>query len=726
MSHLHYRTCPLCEATCGLSIEVEGENVKNILGDKDNPFSRGYVCPKGRALGALHADPDRLRTPLVKRDGRFVPVSYSEAFAHVDQGLRRVLEEHGRSSIGAYLGNPTVHNPSLYLYTPSFLRAMKSSHIYSASSVDQLPKQYVSALMFGTTSSIALPDIDRTDYLLMLGANPFESNGSLWTVPDLPRRVRDLQTRGGRLVVIDPRRTRTAKHADEHHFIRPGSDALFLFALTRTIFENEGTRLERYEGLLSGLERVRELAEPFTPEVVSGHCGIAAEDIRRLARELSAAERGVVYGRMGTCTQAFGSLSSWLVDVLNILTGNLDREGGAMFALPAGGSSNTRERRPNERGYRTGRKTSRVRGLPQIMGEFPASCLAEEMETPGAGQLRLLFTIAGNPAVSVPGSDRISRALAGLDFMVSIDMFVNQTTRHADVIFPAISPLEDSHFDYIFQNFMTRNFVQYSPAIFEKPTTQLYEWQVLLGLTQVLGGRGPDIDFEGEDERVYQAWLQAHPIDVETPEARTLRGPDRIIAHVSAAGPYGLDFETLRAKPHGIDLGALKPRLPAMLKTASGQIEMAPPALLNDVPRLRSALEGAPSEFVLIGRRHMKSNNSWMNSGRLADGADRTALFMNAADADRLGLEDGGLVRLSSAVGSIGEARVAISDEIMPGVVSLPHGWSSDTMTGPGVQDRTPGPNVNVLSDPDLYDVPSGNAAFSGVPVQVLVADGVS
>src|SRR5690242_8285387 len=466
MGGIAYTTCPLCEATCGLELEMspEGELLKT-RGDREDVFSQGFICPKGGSLKGLHEDPDRLRAPLVRRNGELVEATLREAFVDVERRLPPLLEAHGRNAVGVYLGNPSAHSLSGILYGRALIKGLGTKNVFSASTVDQMPKQVSSGLMFGTMLSIPIPDVDRTDHMLILGANPLASNGSLMTAPDMRGRLRAIRDRGGKVVVVDPRRSRTAEHADEHHFIRPGTDALLLAAMAREIFESGLADPGEIAEHTNGIDRARELVAPFTPEHAEAACGIGADDIRRMARELAQAERAVVYGRIGTCTQEFGTTASWLVDVLNAITGNLDRPGGAMFTRPAAGSSNTRGEGGRGRGVSLGRWQSRVRGLGEIFGELPVATLSDEIETPGEGQVRALITIAGNPVVSTPNAGRLDAALGSLDFMVSVDIYINETTRHADVILPSPSPVEKPHYDLALYQFAIRNVANYSPAL---------------------------------------------------------------------------------------------------------------------------------------------------------------------------------------------------------------------------------------------------------------------
>jgi anaerobic selenocysteine-containing dehydrogenase len=741
-----YRTCPLCEATCGLEIKLEGERITSIRGDADDVFSHGFICPKGSALRALHEDPDRVRTPLIREGDGFRAASWDEAFALIDAGLAPILAED-RNGVGVYLGNPNAHNLSNLLYARVLIRALASSNVYSASTVDQFPKQMSSALMFGTGTSVPIPDIDRTDHLLVLGANPLASNGSLMTAPDMRGRLRALRARGGKLVVIDPRRTRTAREADEHHFIRPGTDALLLFALVATLFEEDlADPGERIGALCTGLDEIGELAKPFTPEAVAPVTGIEAAQIRRMARELAAAPTAAVYGRIGTCTQEFGALASWLVDVVNILTGNLDREGGAMFPLAAAGASNASGAPGRGRGARFGRFSSRVRGLGELFGELPVACLAEEIDTPGEGRIRALITISGNPVLSTPNSERLAAAVAELDFMVSLDVYVNETTRHADVILPAPSPLHRGHYDLALYQFAVRNVANYSPPVLPPDPELPDEGVTLLRLSGVAFGMGPDADVAALDAGVARTLigreLQTAGSLIAGREADDVMsaleprvGPERLLDLMLRSGPYGdgfgahtdgvaLSLAALEAAPHELDLGPLAPRLPDVLRTAGGAIELTPELLVADVPRLHEALARTPADGpVLIGRRHLRSNNSWMhNLPVLVKGKSRCTLHVHPDDATRYELTDGALARLRSRTGTV-EAEVEVTDEVMPGVVSLPHGWGhSAPDTQMTVATQHAGTNSNVLSDELLIDAVSGNAVLNGIPVQLAPA----
>src|SRR6266566_4341675 len=740
---ISYATCPLCEATCGLEIETREHEIISIRGDAQDVFSHGYLCPKAYSLKELHADPDCIREPMVRRDDQWINVSWDDAFAEIEHGLMPILQEYGRDTLAVYVGNPNAHNIASLLYLPALLQSAKTHNFFSASTVDQMPKHVSAGLMFGTLFSIPVPDLERTEYLLLLGANPLVSNGSLMTAPDMRGRLRRLRQRGGKVVVIDPYRTRTAQEADEHHLIKPGHDAYLLFALVHTLFAEGLVAPGKLAEHIAGLEQVRILAEPFTPERVATICGIAASTIRTIARELAAASRAAVYGRIGTCTQEFGTLSSWLVDVLNVVTGNLDREGGAMFPKAAAGSRNTTGTPGHGRGVRFGRWKSRVRGLPEIYGELPASCLAEEIDTPGQGQVKALITLAGNPALSTPNSDRLQRALSTLKFMVSIDIYLNETTRYANVILPPPPILARSHYDLALYQLAVHNVAHYSPPVIEREPGALDEWELFLRLAGILAGQGPKADLSTLDDLAITTLIQREAaLDGSSIENRDVdellealsprRGPERILDFLLRSGPYGdafgrhdgMSLETLEAHPHGVDLGPLQPRIPEVLRTPSGKIELAPQPLAEDVERLLTSFEQSLTlgngHMLLIGRRDLRSNNSWMhNLHVLTKGKERCTLHIHPDDAAHLALVDGNMATVASRSGSV-EVPIEITDAIMPGVVSITHGWGHKlSMTKTRIASEHAGVNTNILTDEVEVDPLSGNAVLNGIPVAV-------
>ena len=734
-----YTTCPLCEATCGLELTLDGDRITAVRGDAEDVFSRGYICPKGAALGQLDTDPDRLRGPLVRRDGQLTPATWAEAFAAVHAGLTRIIDGYGRDAVALYLGNPNVHSFAGGLYAGALRRALGSRNVYTASTLDQMPKHVSCGYLFGNPLAIPVPDVDRTDFLIVLGADPYTSNGSLWTAPDLPGRLAALRRRGGRLVVVDPRRSRTARAADRYLPIRPGTDVYLLLGMVHELFAADLVAPGRLAGHVEGIERVRELVVPYPPEAVAPRCGIDAATIRELTHDLAGAQRAAVYGRIGTTTVEYGTLTSWLVDVLNILTGNLDRPGGAMFALPAHGRRGTGK----GKGFTTGRWHSRVRGLPEVLGELPTATLADEIEAPGEGQVRALITVAGNPALSAPNGDRLGAALAGLDFMVAVDPYLNETTRYADVILPPPPPSRQPHYDFSFLGLSVRNVANFSPAPVPPEPGTIDECEILPRLIAILAGLGPDADLDALAEAQAAQTLEricadpASPVHGAEPGklAAALDGgtrAERALDLMLRTGPYGdwfgrepdgLSLSRLRAAPHGIDLGALQPRIPEVLRTPSGRIELCPEPIVADLARL-AAVPQAP-EFVLIGRRHLRSNNSWMhNVPALMKGRPRCTVVVNRADATRLGLADGGLARVTSRVGAV-ELPVEVTDDIAPGVVSIPHGWGHDA---PGtrltVARGQSGVNVNRITDDLRLDPLSGTAVLNAVPVELAPVEG--
>ncbi|MFC8087607.1 molybdopterin oxidoreductase family protein [Streptomyces sp. NPDC057340] len=744
MSRTALRICPLCEATCGLALTVDGSTVTAARGDRDDVFSRGFICPKGASFGAVDADPDRLRTPLVRRDGVLREATWAEAFDAVAAGVRPLVERYGPHCVGVVLGNPNVHTVAGALYPNVLLGALGSRSVFTASTLDQMPKHVSSGLLFGDANAIPVPDLDRTDHLLLIGANPLESNGSLCTAPDFPGRLKALRARGGTLTVVDPRRTRTAKLADRHVAIRPGTDALLLAAMAHVLYEEDLADLGALAPHVQGVDEVRDAVRDFTPESVAAACDVDPGVTRALARELAAAPTAAVYGRIGSCTVPHGTLASWLVDVLNILTGNLDRPGGALFPQAA----TDRAPRPAGpgRGFALGRWRSRVSGHPEAKGELPLSALAEEIDTAtGTGEpVRALLTIAANPVLSAPDGDRLDKALASLDFMVSVDPYLNETSRHAHVVLPPPPPAQSPHHDFAFNTLAVRNQVRYTrPAVPLEPG-RMAETEILARLTlAVTGGHGTDpaaVDALVIEQTLAKSVREPHsPVHGRDPGALAARltgetGPERRLDLMLRLGPYGdgfgarpdgLTLDRLLAHPHGIDLGPLRPRLPQPLKTRSGKVELLPGPIAADLPRLARARAERPAGLVLVGRRHLRSNNSWMhNVPALTGGSNRCTLHLHPEDAERLGVAAGQPVRVKGAGGEV-TAPAEITDTVRPGVVSLPHGWGHDR---PGTRlthaATDPGVNVNQLLDGSMLDPLSGNAVLNGVPVTLTPLTG--
>ncbi len=702
-TEVHRTACNLCEAICGVLVTVErrpeGPVVTDIRGDDADPLSRGHICPKAVALRDLQDDPDRLQRPVRRTEDGWQELDWGEAYDLVARRLAEVQAAHGTNAVGIYLGNPNVHSVGSLTHMPPLVRLLRTRNRFSATSVDQLPHMLAAHLLYGHQLMIPIADIDRTSYLLMLGANPMASNGSMMTAPGFGRRMRDLQARSGKVVLVDPRRTETAAVADEHHFIRPGTDAAFLLALVHQILADGAERPASY---VDGLGVVREAVEEWTPERAAAVTGIDADVIRRIAREFAAAPQAACYGRLGVSAQRFGGVCQWAVQVLNIVTGNLDRPGGTLFPRPAVDTL-----RGIGRGH-IGVWKSRVRGLPEFGGELPTATMAEEILTPGDGQIRAMVTIAGNPVLSSPTGSKLDEALAGLEFMVAVDPYINETTRHADVILPPTPPLERDHYDLAFYLLAVRNVARWNPAVLPRPDDARHDWEI----------------FRGIGFRYARRTANRKRLKRMLPSLARLRlTPARIVDLGLRAGPYRLSLRQLRRTPGGLDLGPLQPCLPDGLRTRDRRIDLAPDLILADLSRAAAVLLSDTQSWdglVLVGRRHLRSNNSWMhNSTRLVKGRPRHQLLMNPADLKERSLADGALVRITSDAGSV-EVEVAASEDMMPGVVSLPHGFGHGR---PGVRlsvaSGVAGVSVNDVTDTALIDEVSGTAALNGVPVTV-------
>jgi anaerobic selenocysteine-containing dehydrogenase len=699
----HHRVCHLCEAMCGLVIQTEGDKVTDVRGDKDDPLSRGHVCPKAVALQDIHEDPDRLRKPMKRirtapGEYQHVEIEWSEALDLAADALASTIEKQGIDAIGAYFGNPSVHNYGMLTHQRNLFRHIRTRNRFSATSVDQLPHHLVSLWCFGHMLLHPIPDVDRTHYFLMLGANPLASNGSIWTVPDVRQRLKDLKSRGGKLVVVDPRRTETAELASEHLFIRPGSDAAFLLAMIHVLFRDDLVAPGPLGDFTDGLDEVAAAVSELSADWAAPLTGIEADDIVRIAHELAEAEAGICYGRMGVSTQAYGALCQWAIQVINVATGHLDKPGGSLFTRPAMDQVvNT-----NPGGF--GRFASRGRGLPEFNYELPAATMVDEIRTEGEGQIRLMFTGAGNPVLSTPNGRALDEALEEVDFMISVDPALNETTRHADVILPPTSPLEHDHYDIAFHNLAIRNTARYSPAVFDKPEGAMHDWEIF----SELGAR-------------VAARLNLEPMPTYP--------PDRMVDAALKSGPYGehtdwqLSIDKLKAHPSGIDLGPLEPSCPERLQTPNQRIQLAIPEVLADIERFVKDTDVAGDHYRLIGRRHVRDNNSWMhNHHRLMKGKPRCQLLMHPDDVAKEGWQSGMVVTIESRVGAI-DAELAASDEMMPGVVSLPHGYGHGLAGTRGeVASRHAGVSCNDITDEQFVDQLSGNAAVNGVSVRLSAA----
>ena len=730
---VHLRTCPLCEAMCGLEIHVRDEQVELIRADRDDVWSKGHLCPKGTTLGHLHHDPDRLRTPMLRQaDGTFREGTWDEAFARCGELLLPVIAEHGIEAVTAYVGNPLAHAFSLSRYIGILIGMSGIPMIYSPGTVDQWPKNVSSHLMYGGMWSIPVPDVRRTDLLVAMGANPHASQGSLLACPDLMGEIDAIQARGGEVIVIDPRRTGTADRASEWLPITPGTDAALLLAVVHVLFADDLADLGTVADLIDGVDKLRDLVEDWTPERVASTTGITAERTRRLAHQLAETERGVLYGRIGLCNQEFGTLASWLVDVVNILTRHFDVPGGLMFPRPAAWPLTVLPMPGLENGAPNfGRWHSRVRGAPEVLGHVPASCLAEEIATPGTGQIRALFTVAGNPVLATPGGDRLDEALEGLECMISVDNWINETTRHADVILPGMSALEQAHHDDLIWQFAVGSGANYSAPIFPPTDGRPHEWEILIRLAGLcLGQPMSEVDVAAIDDGFFDVLADVHGLDGPTlRDGYNEGGPERLLDLTLRTGPFGdrygenpdgINLDQVKAAPHGIDLGPNISRLADALQTPDKKVVLTPDYIVADVPRLAARLDRPADDLVLISRRHLRSNNSWMhNVAVLVKGKDRCTLLIHPDDAQRFGLNDGDHAKVSSEAGAL-VVPIELTDAIKRGVVSLPHGWGHDkTGTRMAVANEHSGVNTNVLSPGGFVDVLSGNAAVNGIPVSV-------
>ncbi|MEN6669747.1 molybdopterin oxidoreductase family protein [Psychrobacter sp. B38] len=692
----HFRTCNLCEAMCGIVIKHENGKVLSIKGDKDDPFSQGYICPKATALQDLHEDPDRLRQPIERTANGWKAISWPEALDKVAAGIEAVQQKHGQNAVGVYLGNPNVHNMGGMLTIRHLLNSIKTRSRFSATSIDQLPHHIVSLHLFGHMLRIPVPDVNRTQYMLIIGGNPLASNGSIMTAPNMRQKLKDIKARDGKVVVIDPRRTETADIASEHHFIRPATDVLLLLAMLNEIYAQGYAKVDsRAAALAPEIERMAAFSEEYTPESVANITGITAVEIKRIVKEFCEAESSVCYGRMGISVQEFGLLSQYLSMVINIVTGRLDEEGGLMFPNPAVDVVNT-----SGPGY-LGKRHSRVSHLPDFNGEYPVVAMAEEMLVEGEGQLKAFVSVAGNPVLSTPNGEKLDEALSQLEFMVSLDYFVTETSRHANIILPPVSPLERDHYDITFNGFAVHNVAKYSPALFSKNDNEKHDWEIYLGLADRLDKDAP--------EAIQKERSLIHSF-----------GPTVLLEQGLKYGPYReVTLAALKDNPHGIDLGPLHRMLPEAIKHADKQIHLNVGFYQADLDRVREMMQNYDDQqILLIGRRHVRSNNSWLhNSHRLVKGKPRCTLMLHPDTAQAYGIEDGQDVKVTSRVGSVVVAA-EVTDELMPGVVSIPHGWGHGRS---GVKQKIAqahaGVSVNDLTDDTLIDTLSGNAAVNGVPV---------
>lgn len=742
----HYRTCNLCEAMCGLEIEHRGEEILSIKGDKKDPFSRGHICPKALALQDLHQDKDRIRTPLRKTATGWEKISWSVALQEVASNIRKIQKQYGNDAVGLYMGNPLSHNYGALMFLPFLFNSLKTKNRYSAAFIDQLPHQLASKELFGSHALFPIPDLDRTDYFLCIGANPMASKGSIMGAGDITGRLKGIRNRGGSIITVDPRFTETSEIAEAHHFIRPGNDAIFIAAIIRNIFKNNKVNLGHLTHHISNLNILESFCEPFTATLAEQHTGINASEINRIATDFSNANSAIAYCRMGSCTSRNGPITAWLVYCLNIITGNLDQPGGVMFNLPIvdlAGSADFVGEKASFAEYH-----SRVRGLPEFGGEYSVSTLADEMLTPGEGQIRGFICHGGNPILSIPNGKKLDRALSQLDFMVSIDLYINESSRHANIILPPTSQLEHSHYDLIFSSLAVRNIAKYSQPLFEKKMGEKHDWEILLELVTLLDSRSLLTTAGAKsrkavlkhlgDEGLLDLAIRFGPYgelgkglrQVGQLRKRFLLKPQQksqqpleLPYTQHSDQPDSFTLARLKEYPHGLDLGPLKPCFPERLFTKNKCIDIVPDCYKQHMEELHQQLPRLyekDEQLLLIGRRNVRSCNSWLhNSQRLVKGKDRCTAMINTNDAERMGIKPGDIVEISSAVGEI-QLPATITDKIMKGVVSIPHGWGHNR---PGsrlsIAEQHAGGSINDILDDSSVDAFTGMAVINGVPIEL-------
>lgn len=722
---IHYRVCNYCEAMCGVKITYDPDAPTDdkkiaVKPDKDDPFSQGSMCPKAAALGALYFDPDKLKLPVKKTGDQWQQISWQEAYDTIEKKIKSIRRTYGENSIASYMGNPIVHNFGMMVFIKTLLRAIGSKNIFSATSMDQLPHHFAAHYMFGHEFRLPVPDINRTDFMIIMGANPLASNGSIMSSAGVKRRLNDIKERGGKFIVIDPRKTETAKIASQHHFIKPGTDIYFLLAFVHIIFRDKKVRLGRLKKHLAGFDKIEPLVKEFTAEKVSSVTGIEQQQIEALAAEFLAQDKAVLYGRMGLSTQLHGGLCHWLINTINVLSGNFDTPGGMMFPTPAIELARHKQRPA------FGRWKSRVRGMNEFSGELPVVTMADELLTEGDGQVKAFVTICGNPVLSSPGGDRLDKALENIEFMFSIDNYINETTRHADLILPTPSGLEIEHYDLIFNAISVTNNVKFSQALFSVDENRPYDWQILKELSRRISSRGLSlVDRILTPRRLLNWGLMLGPYG-------KLSSPKRWL--------NGLTLQKLIDSKHGINLGPLQSAVPHRLNTLDKKIHLNPDVFiqrLNEVKQREwlqlqtSAQEKKTAgKFSLIGRRNVNTNNSWMHQVKKLSRSKqvRCTIMINSGDAENLQIVHNELVKVTSRVGEI-ILPAEITDTMMPGVISIPHGFGHNKKgTRVSIAQSKPGVSINDITDPMRVDKLTGNAAFSGLEVIVekISGDNVS
>jgi len=693
-----YRTCNLCEAICGLEIDVEDNQVLAIRGDKNDVFSKGHICPKAVGLKDIHEDPDRLKKPLQKINGEWKEVSWKEAIDFTAKKLVDIQLAYDTNAVAIYQGNPSVHNLGTTLFSPDFVRAVKTTNRYSATSVDQLAHHLAALYMFGNALMVPVPDIIRTQFWLILGGNPIVSNGSLMTAPDIRGKMREIQDRGGKIVVIDPRRTETADKSDQHIFIKPGTDIWLLLSMLHIILYSDKVKLNHLEDCIDSalIDEIKLAVSRFTPEKAESITGIPTQVIQSLTEEFIHSSSSVCYGRLGVSASHHGGLCHWAINTINILTGNFDQEGGAMFPTPAVNVSAKKSSVPKFRRWK-----SRVRGLPEFGGELPSSTLAEDILAPGEGQIKALVTSCGNPVLSVPNGNKMDDAFSTLEFMACIDIYLNETTKHADVILPPATGLETPHYAIAFHNLAVHNSAKYSEPAIEKEEGTKFDWEIFQELRTAY--------LKYKEEKTGEAIPDKQDYTLE-----------QKLDFFLNFGPHKLSLAKLKEHPHGIDLGPLESQLPNRLLTDNQQLNIFPEIYKVALEELTQTNTPENLSFLLVGRRNLRSNNSWMhNLERMVKGPNTCTAIIHPTDAEELNVADGDILQITSEVTTV-RIEAEVSDEIMKGTISIPHGWGHHR---DGIKMKVAsahaGVSFNDLADEKVTDRLSGASVINAIPIAV-------
>jgi formate dehydrogenase len=721
----HRTYCRICEPTCGMIATVEDGKLVQLRPDADHPITKGFSCPKGIEFVHVQNDPDRLLYPMRRTEsGEFERISWDTALDEIGAKLRAIRAAHGGESIGWYAGNPSAFSHSHAIWAGGFVRGLGSKHLYTPNTQDTSSRFVASHLLYGSPTIFPLPDLARTSFLLMVGANPLVSRGSLVAAGNLRDKLTGIVGRGGRVVVVDPRRTETAK-AFEHVAVRPDGDAWLLLAMLHVIFAEGLDDATTTAAQATGVDVLRTAAARCAPEDAEARCGVPADEIRALARSFATAPSAAAYGRTGACLGRHATLVNVLLDALNVVTGNLDRPGGSVFARPPIDFTALASRL----GLATfDTYRSRVGDLPEVLGQMAAPLMAAEIETPGPGQLRALIVSAGNPLLSVPGAQDFERALGKLDLQVGIDLYLNETHRHADYVLPATTFYERDDVPLPLAEIQLTPFIQWTDAVAAPRGEARDDWRIIDDLARQLGFAAV--------AGVASKWIGTSRVARLAQRAMGVGAhrltPTKIVDALLRAGRDGdhfglrrggLTLAKLRAQPRGVvlaehvDTGVLTKRL----KHRDRRVHLGDERIAAELTRLLDAPEPSSDyPLLMIGRREVRSHNSWLhNTPRFRDATRRHRALVNPVDAAAIGVADGGPARVVSARGAI-ELPVELSEDVAPGTIAVPHGWGH---RGAGWQtaNEAGGANVNELTSSALDDLEklSGMAHLNGVPVRL-------